>query len=245
MLVLTPVIRVAAVVFGALVFGTGVAAVFATENGTGAAALLAIGAAAMALAVLGDRVKSVEMGGVSLTIRDIARETYGLAREAEQRGDEESAASLRTVARELTALARGYRRLRGSMRASKERTRALEHVMTEARKLAQTDELERADVLTWFDEGKPEARITALGLMQGNPDLRDFEAALDAIDDPRSGFEQYHGLRLAELMVPDLTRSQAAQLKLITERALSTRRVHRDTDRRTTGERILEMLKDV
>ena len=245
MLVLTPVIRVAAVVFGAAVFGTGVAAVFATENGTGAAALLAIGAAAMALAVLGDRVKSVEMGGVSLTIRDIARETYGLARDAEQRGDEASAAGLRVVARELEALARGYRRLRGSMRASKERTRALEHVVAEARNLAKTDGLQAADVRTWFEEGTAEARVTALGLMQGDPTLRDFEAALDAIADPRSGFEQYHGLQLAKLMVPDMSRTEAAQLKVITERALRSRRVRRDSDRRTTGEQILEALKDV
>jgi hypothetical protein len=245
MLVLTPVIRVAAVVFGAAVFGAGVAAVFVTDNGTGAAALLAIGAAAMALAVLGDRVQRVEMGGVSLTIRDLASQTYGLARDAEQRGDEESAAGLRAVAGELEALARGYRRLRGSMRAGDERTQALEHVMTEARRLAQNDGLEAADVLTWFEEGKPEARITALGLMQGNPRLRDFEAALDAIDDPRSAFEQYHGLRLGELMAPDLERSERAQLKLVTERALRSRRVRRDRDRLRTGERILAALNDV
>ena len=243
-LVLTPVLRVAAVVFGAAVFGAGVAAVFVTENGTGAAALLAIGAAAMALALLGDRVQTVEMGGVSLTIRDLARETYGLAQDAEQRGDEESAAGLRIVAGELEALARGYRRLRGSMRAGDERTQALEHVVAEARKLARTDGLEAADVLNWFEEGTPEARITALGLMQGNPRLRDFEAALDAIDDSRSAFEQYHGLRLANLMVPNLSRSQAAQLKLITERALRSRRVRRDGDRRITGERILAALDD-
>ncbi len=193
MLVLTPVIRVVAVVFGAAVFGTGVAAVFVTENGTGAAALLAIGAAAMALAVLGDRVKSVEMGGVSLTIRDIARETYGLARDAEQRGDEASAAGLRVVARELEALARGYRRLRGSMRASKERTRALEHVVAEARNLARPTVCKRPTSAPGRG-GNRRGADHRPGPDEGNPDLRDLEAALDAIDDPRSGFEQYHGV---------------------------------------------------
>ena len=241
---LTPVIRAAAGVLGVAVFGTGVLAVFVTENGGGAAALLAIGAAFMVIAVLGDRVQSVELGGVNLTLRDLARQTYALAREAEHRGDEESAARLRTVAGELEALARGYRRLRSSMRAGHERTRALEHVMTEARRLAQNDVLETADVMTWFEEGTPEARITALGLMQGNRRLRDFEAALDAIDDSRSAFEQYHGLRLAEMMLADLTSSERAQLALVTERALRRRGVRRDSDRRTTGERILAAIRD-
>jgi hypothetical protein len=203
--VLAPVIRAAAGALGVAVFAAGVLAVFVTENGTGAAALLAIGAAFMVIAVLGDRIQSVELGGVNLTIRDLARQTYALAQEAEHRGDDESAARLRTVASDLEALARGYRRLRGSMRAGHERTRALEHVMTEARRLAECDALGVAHVVTWFEEGTPEARITALGLMQGNPRLRDFEAAVDAIDDSRSAFEQYHGLRLAEMMVSELT----------------------------------------
>jgi hypothetical protein len=243
-LALTPAIRAVGGVLGVAVFAAGVVAVFVTENGAGAAALLAIGAGFMVIAVLGDRVQSVELGGVNLTIRDLARETYALAREAENRGDDESAARLRTVASQLEALARGYRRLRGSMRAGAERTRALEHVMTEARRLAKSDVLEAVDVLTWFEEGTPEARITALGLMQGNPRLRDFEAVLDAIGDSRSAFEQYHGLRLAEMMVSDLTATQRAQLVVVTERAMRSYRVRRDSDRHTTGERLLTALRD-
>jgi hypothetical protein len=74
--VLTPVIRAAAGVLGLGVFAAGVAAVFVTDNGTGAAALLVIGAAFMVIAVLGDRIQSVELDGVNLTIRDLAQETY-------------------------------------------------------------------------------------------------------------------------------------------------------------------------
>ena len=46
-------------------------------------------------------------------------------------------------------------------------------------------------------------------------------------------------------MVPELSRTEAAQLKLITERGVRSRRVRRDSDRRITGERILEALKNV
>lgn len=79
------------------------------------------------LAVLGDRVQSLELGGVNLTIRDLASQTFTLAQEADQRGDAESAGRLRKVGDELQDLARAYRRLRGSMRAGHERTRALRH----------------------------------------------------------------------------------------------------------------------
>ncbi|MBA3262960.1 MAG: hypothetical protein H0T69_10945 [Thermoleophilaceae bacterium] len=205
---------------GIAVFGAGVAAVFTTENGTGAAALLAIGAAFSVVAVLGDRVQSVELGGVNLTLRDIARETFALAKEAEQRGDDTTAQRLRTVANELDELASEYRRLRRAMRSGPERTRALEHVVTEAASLSRSDALEPVDVATWFDEGTPEARITALGLMQGNPRLRDFDAALHAIENLQSAFEQYHGLHLAEMTLPELTRGQRAELTVVVERAL-------------------------
>jgi hypothetical protein len=115
--------------------------------------------------------------------------------------------------------------------------------MTQARRLSRTDAFEPIDVATWFDEGAPEARITALGLMQGNPRLRDFDAAVDAIEDPESAFEQYHGLRLAEMMLPDLTRGQRAELGVVVGRALRTFGVRRDSDRRECGTRILQALE--
>jgi hypothetical protein len=240
--VFTPVTRVGAALLGMAIFGAGVAAVFGTENGTGAAALLAIGAGFFVFAVLGDRVQSLEFGGVNLTIRDLARQTFTLAKEAEQRGEDETAERLRAVGRALQGLATEYRRLRSSMRAGGERTGALEHVMTEARRLSRSEEFEPVDVATWFDQGTAEARITALGLMQGNPDVRDFEAALDAIEDPHSAFEQYHGLKLAEMMIPDLTRGQQAQLAHIVKRCLRSFRVRRDSDRRQCAEGILVAL---
>ena len=74
--------------------------------------------------------------------------------------------------------------------------------------------------------------------------MRDFEAALDAINDSRSAFEQYHGLRLAEMMLTDLTAIQRSELIVVTERALRSSRVRRDSDRRIAGERLLAALRD-
>jgi hypothetical protein len=240
--VVTVPIRVAAGVLGVATFGTGVAAVFVTENGPGAATLLAIGAAFMAFAALGDRVQSLELGGVNLTLRDIARQTFALADEAERRGDDEAAERLRSAGRTLQDLAGEYRRIRGSMRSGPDRTVALEDVVRRTRELAKGGAFEPDDVSAWFDDGSPEARITALALMQGNEGLRDFGAAVDAITGSQSAFEQYHGLRLAAVMVGDLTTGQRAELTAAVERALRSLRTRRDRDRRQLGERILAAL---
>jgi hypothetical protein len=235
-------LRTAAAVLGVAIFGTGVVAVFVTENGTGAAALLAIGAAFVVFAALGDRIERIELGGVNLSIRDIARQTFSLARELERRGDDETADRLRSVGTALEDLADEYRRLRGSMRAGRERTWALERVVDQASRLADADALDPEDVSEWFHHGAPGARVIALGLMEGCEPLRDFDVALDAIERSRSAFEQYHGLLVAELMVPKLTSGKRAQLKQAVERALATRRVSRDSDRRAVAKRIASRL---
>jgi hypothetical protein len=54
----TAPLRAVAALLGVAMFATGVVAVFATENGTGAAALLAIGAAFVVFGALGERIPS-------------------------------------------------------------------------------------------------------------------------------------------------------------------------------------------
>jgi hypothetical protein len=234
--------RVAAGVFGAATFGTGVGAVFATDNGPGAATLLAIGAAFLAVAALGDRIQSLELGGVNLTLRDIARQTFARAEDAERRGDEGAAERLRAAGRELQALAEEYHRIRSRMRGGSARTRALDDVVRRTRELAKRGAFEPADVSAWFDDGSPEARITALALMQQDVRLRDFGAAVDAITASESAFEQYHGLRLAEMMVRDLSPGQRAELEAVVDRARRSFRVRRDHDRAAAARRILSAL---
>jgi hypothetical protein len=249
-----PLTRAVAGLLGAATFGAGVAAVFATSNGTGSAALLTIGALFIAFSALGDRLQSVEFGGVNLTIRDIARQTFALADEADRLGDEPRAERLRAVGKALEELATRYGRLRRAMPAGGDRTRALETVMTDAGRLATTGAFNAGDVSMWFEEGSAGARVTALALMEGNPELRDFHAMLDAIEDSRSAFEQYHGLRLAEMVVFDsesaaqLSDSDRVELAAVIKRALRSVRsrvssgLSRDPERRIIGERILKEL---
>jgi uncharacterized protein YbjT (DUF2867 family) len=72
--------------------------------------------------------------------------------------------------------------------------------------------------------------------------LRDFDVVLNAIARSRSAFEEYHGLKLAELMVPKLSPGKRAQLKRAIEHALRSRGVREDSDRRTVATRIRDKL---
>ena len=86
--------------------------------------------------------------------------------------------------------------------------------------------------------GRDEDRVIALGLMLGNPRLRDFDSALAAIERGTRPFEIYHGLALAEVMVGTLTRGRREQLRRAVTKILRGRLARRDTDIRELAEEI-------
>lgn len=242
----TPGLRVFMGLLGAGSFGAGVLAVFATENGTGAGVLLAFGGVLLVLALLGDRIESLEFGGAKLRLRAAAAERFALAEESERRGDTATADRLRAEAQALLdaagPIAADYRSVRGSMRAGPERTRALEEVVARARRLATEKPFEPAEVLRWLREGSEEERITALAMMQARRELRNFDAALETIEHSRSAFEQYHAMLLTAEMIDDL---DAAQLRRLAEAIKSQRgwRFRRDTDRWRLSEDVLRRVE--
>jgi hypothetical protein len=234
--------------FGAGSFGAGVLAVFTTENGTGAAVLLAFGGVLLVLAVLGNRIESLEFGGAKLKLRAAAAERFALAEEFERRGDTATADQLRTEAQALLdaagPIAADYRSVRGAMRAGPERTRALEEVVGRARDLAAQRPFEPGEVLRWLREGSDEQRITALAMMQAKPELRNFEAALEAIKHSHSPFEQYHAMLLAYEMLDDLAPSQRRRLAEAIKAERRGLRFRRDSDRWGLSEGILRRLDE-
>jgi hypothetical protein len=159
----------------------------------------------LAVAIFSDRIESIEFAGAKLGLRDLARERFALAAMRERHGDLEAAAVLRKQARALQRLAGTYGQIRRSMRGGPERTRILDDVVRQASDLAASTDLDPSEIWTWFDEGADEARIIALGLIEGDERLCDFFCALDAIEHPRSPFEQYHGLLVARKMLPRLS----------------------------------------
>jgi hypothetical protein len=227
---------------GAGSFGVGVLAVFTTENGSGTAVLLVFGGGLLVLALLGNRIESLEFGGAKLRLRAAAARRFALAEESEERGDATEAARLRAEAQALLEaagpIAADYRSVRGSMRSGPARTMALEGVVARARRLAAEQPFDRAEVARWLRDGSEEERITALGMMQEDPQLRDLDAMIVAIGDSHSAFEQYHALLLASWMMDDLDDGQRRRLAAAVE-GVRGFRFRRDTDRWQLSEEIL------
>lgn len=209
-------LRVILGLLGAGSFGTGILAVFVTENGTGTGVLLIAGIVLLVVALLGNRIESLEFGGARLKLRAAAAERFALAEESARRGDDDAADRLRAEAQALldaaSPIAAEYRSVRGSMRAGPERTRAMERVVARARRVATEQSFEPEEVLRWFQQGSEEERITALGMMQAKPELRSFEAVLGGIEHSRSAFEQFHAMVLATYMLDGLDAAQASRL---------------------------------
>ena len=113
--------------------------------------------------------------------------------------------------------------------------------MDRARRLAAEETIPANMVTGWLPDGSDEERITALAMMQAQPALREWDAVLAAIKDPRSAFEQYHAMRLAKQMLADLNVEQQHCLAevLKDERSL---RFPFDRGRRRLSEEILDSL---
>lgn len=244
----SPWLRLLLGLLGIASFGAGATAVFVSANGTGTGVLLAFGGTVFVLALLGDRVESLEFGGTKVKMRAAAAERYALADDAEGRGDSITAAKLRAEAQLLmqaaSPVAAEYQTVRSSMPAGRARTMAMEGIVARARELAHEQPFDRAEVVRWLQEGSDEERVTALGLMQGKPELRDVNSALSAIKGSQTPFEQYHTLLLADMMIDELNDAERRRLAAIISDIRGDRRFRSDSDRWHLSERILHDLNN-
>lgn len=197
--------RVGIALVGTAVLLIGARAVFATENGTGSAALIAAGLALVFLAVLVERLESLEAAGLKLQLRKAEVEAAADSREraadaAAQAGDDDEAKRLRAEAQELRGKAQivgaAYEGLRSRMPAGWERTAHLDRLLREAAQ--QVPAVDAAALRELFRAGGDGDRVFALRLMQNHPLQADPEAIVDAILRSRSAMEQWHAIKAAE-----------------------------------------------
>ena len=239
-------LRVAVALTGVGLLVAGATAVFVTDNGTGSAALVSIGAALLLAAGLWDRLESFEFAGAKMQMRIVER-LRDRAAEAEARGDAAVAAALREEARalldEARPIAASYEQLRESLTSGPERTAKLEELVAKARAAARETARDPAEVRQLFERGDEGERIYALGLMEEDERLRDFAVSLEAIEHSRSAFEQYHALYLAELMLPALTTVQRRELEaMLTKQPGNAAYIRPGTDRWSVAQQILSRL---
>lgn len=186
---------------GIALLGLGAYAVFTTENSSGAAALIAVGAVLLGVSLFTDRIESVEALGMKLGLRRQAQSKLIEAELAESRGDTAAAHELREQAEGILAAAdkisRGFESLRSGLPSGWARTDRLEQQMREARELAASMDWRPEQVQQMFTSGSDGNRLTALAIMQGNARLADFELLREALINSRSAFEQYQALKAA------------------------------------------------
>ncbi|WP_158845467.1 hypothetical protein [Streptomyces sp. NRRL WC-3742] len=116
-------------------------------------------------------------------------------------------------------------------------------VVAEVRATARRSALTAEQVRQLFAEGSEGRRIQALALMQGDPALADLSSVLDAIERPRSDFEQYHALLAARGLLSRLPAADARRLRdAVAGRLMDPEGIPYRSDRSWLAEKILSQL---
>ncbi|HEX5114736.1 MAG TPA: hypothetical protein VFW65_06015 [Pseudonocardiaceae bacterium] len=195
----TTLARLGVAMVGIALLAAGAVAVFVTTNSAGSAALVVAGGVLLVVTLFANRLESVEGGGIKLVL-DRAQAKLHQADEADASGDAEGADRLRREAELLLTamepLATRYEQVRANSPGGRARTNAQGDLVDQARKMARLDFVTPEAVVELFRSGQDGNRITALGLMQGNPRLASLDIVTDAVRLPRSSFEQWHALRV-------------------------------------------------
>lgn len=231
---------------GLVLTATGAVAVFVTSNSAGAATLVATGAAVSIVGLYANRIQSIEGGGVRVQLAEAVIGKLQAAEEAEQGGQPELAQTLRNDAERLMALANPvageYESIRRNHMPGDERTRKLERIVVDARRLA-PHVPDSAAVERLFDTGQEGNRLTAIAIMQARPELASLRVASVGALSPMSAFEQFHALALIDVMsTSERWASESDQLRSVVERALQDERVQTAVDRKRLATRILRTM---
>jgi hypothetical protein len=126
-----------------------------------------------------------------------------IRREAEHEYGSMATAGFQTPS-DLKTYANEYEVLRSTLPQSDERTFRMDTIVAQVRALASRARYSANDIRHLFNQGRDGDRLVALGLMQATPVKECFDLALDATGNSRSAFEQFHGLRAVETMLPVL-----------------------------------------
>lgn len=123
------------------------------------------------------------------------------------------------VDRRLREIAREYERLRAEVDSGDARTAEMTQLVSRARGLSASST--PTDPRRWYRQGADGDRIIALAAIQALKDPRNAVLVLDAIQHPRSPFEQFQALRAADLLLDSLDAHQLDGLRRAIESQLA------------------------
>ena len=108
--------------------------------------------------------------------------------------------------------ARSYEAIREVMVGGDDRTRRMNNLVAQVKRLATDLKLDPSSAVQFFSKATDGDRLVGLALAQSNPEQGHVPLAIEAIENGRSPFEQYHGLVLATLF-RELTANRQVELR--------------------------------
>ncbi|MFJ9693613.1 hypothetical protein [Kitasatospora sp. NPDC101183] len=182
-----------------------------------------------------------------LTDADQALDLFLAGQDRDRHGDKVGADDLRVRAMQQLGLLGGTTEqpaaLAGQLPPSAVAPNGPDGLVAEVRATARRSALTAEQVRQLFAEGSEGRRVQALALMQGDPALADLSSVLDAIEHPRSDFEQYHALLAARGLLSRLPVADAQRLRdAVAGRLMDPEGIPYGSDRSWLAEKILSQL---
>ncbi|MEV7936072.1 hypothetical protein AB0O82_08000 [Kitasatospora sp. NPDC088264] len=183
-----------------------------------------------------------------LTDADQALDLFLAGQDRDRRGDKVGADDLRVRAMQQLGLLGGSAEQSAALAAqlppASSPSSGPEGVVAEVRSTARRSALTADQVRALYADGSEGRRIQALALMQGDPSLADLPSLLDAIERPRSGFEQYHALLAARGLLSRLPGAEAQRLRdAVAGQLVLPEGIPYGSDRSWLAEKILSRLE--
>ncbi|GAA2798388.1 hypothetical protein RMN57_21685 [Kitasatospora sp. CM 4170] len=181
-----------------------------------------------------------------LSDADEALDLFLAGQDRDRRGDKVGADDLRVRAMQQLGLLGGAadRAEEPARRPSAGAVPGPATVMAEVRSAARRSALTADQVRELFADGDEGRRLQALALMQGDPALADLPGVLDAIEHPRSGFEQYNALLAARGLLNVLPAAEAQRLRdALAGQLVAADGIPYGSDRSWLAEKILSRLE--
>jgi hypothetical protein len=233
-------VRTASAVASVIAIVGGAVMLFATDKSAGSLFLIAVGVLLGLFAMLGSRlnIESFELLGAKVNVREVVKSRIALAHAAIS-PDDARAEAMRAQAVALQELYDLYEYVRRTEPASEERTAVQDRLVERMRRVSTEFQFDRAEVVSWFEEGDGPLRMIAISVMQARKECRYFPAVLKTLERPLSRNEQYQALKLGDEMRGDLDRLERKLFKNAILRARQKRSFQDDGPLMRMSERIL------
>jgi hypothetical protein len=228
------VLRFVIALIGIALVICGVIATFVVADGTKTAALVAAGLGLLFISYLGQYVTKVKFRDFEAEFDNFREKAFESLQTVEDKAIE--------VVSKLEEVSRSYENIRAEMTPGGMRDTEMERVIAVAMRLVVANGLSLEEVRKRFHADNEGGRILALAAMKVNPDLRDFQIILDAIEQPKSPFEQDRFMLLAGEMLGNLDAEERHRLRQTVEQLRETGRIRPKMARWFTSERLLHLL---